>query len=110
MDKKQTYKQKNPDKNYELENLLSVILAPVSPRGEFVHQLQHQLESKFDPKPLLIFPSKILDIILITLIGLFSGIFITTLGIKCIKKILKSIAFHWQCNQNTKEQTGQQSI
>lgn len=110
MDKKQTNTPKYSDQNHELEKFLSSILAPVSPRGEFVQQLQNRLESRFDPKPLQIFPSKVWNIVVISLMGLFSGIFFMTVAVKWIKKIIKSNTFTWQCNQKTNKNTDQQTI
>jgi len=80
-------KKNNTDRQVnELENLLGAMLAPVAPRGDFVHQLEKQLESKFDPQSLLIIPTKTINIIFFSIVGLISGIVITMLGIKWLKR------------------------
>lgn len=83
---KQKIKQNNDGQKNEFESLLGAMLAPVAPRGEFVHQLQKQLESKFDPQPLLIIPAKFYNLIVIGLVSLLGGIVLTTLGVKWIKR------------------------
>ncbi len=83
---KEKIKRKIDGQTNEFENLLGAMLAPVAPRGEFVHQLQKQLESKFDPQPLLILPAKFINLIVVGLVGLLGGIGLTILGIKWIKR------------------------
>ncbi len=87
---KKQVKQKIGDEINELENLLGAVLAPVAPRGEFVYQLQNRLESRFDPKPILIIPSKFINYIVIGVTGLLGGIILTIVGVKWIKRIMKS--------------------
>lgn len=88
--RKQKIKQKFDGQVNELENLLGVMLAPVAPRGEFVNQLQKRLESRFDPQPLLLIPSKFLNLLVIGMAGLFGGIVLTIFGIKWFKRKMRS--------------------
>ena len=73
----------------DLESLLGAVMAPVTPRSEFVHQLQKRLESRYDPKPVNIFQPELLYYIAIGLVGVFSGMLITVMGIKWLKKSMK---------------------
>lgn len=74
----------------ELENILGAMLAPVTPRGEFVDQLQQRLELKYNPQSMLIIPSKLFNFFLFSLAVIFGGVILVIYGGKWIKQKKKA--------------------